>query len=661
MMKAARRSRPKAAGEEEVAPKQKKPPKKAVAKEEIPPAPSGRAQRKTKVEEAPKAKPAGPVKVAITVEELKEKNKLSSEAKRKWAYDNLVAIGEAVDKYYEAKGYYFRRYSKRENGLVTLSWRVRLLPYLGYNELYRKFDFEKPWYMEPNKSLLKYIPKEYVSPERFDTKTNFQLPAHKLFMFGTEGAQRKSNVEDGLEETIMLVEVNDDMAVEWTAPLDFQPGRIDRLSEYLGEVRKDGTFAMWANGWPVLLAKSVTDKQLKAAFTAESGEIPVSGTIHRPISTGDVSSGAVAAKAKPKAVKSTPKAEPPPVVEQVIPREPAPIAGDIEKAMDRLRDVFATKLQQAKSDEKKRSLAKEMLKTANQMKAKPAEGYALSIAAQRIATDSGDAAITIDAVDLRVGLFEIDAYEENLKALGEFANGQKNPEFVKGRNEYTERAIRIIYAAIQENDFLRANKLARTASRYSKAGDSVTDLPKLFLKLQGHLGGAKASFEDAKEHLVSLRINPDDDDAAAGFGEFLCFIKGDWKTGLPMLTRSKNKTLAQIAQMDIDGPESVDEKIAVADSWWELSERGSGVYKQAAINRALLYYNQVYEGMPQSLDKMHVKNQLDSAKLIEPSSPIDICEKIAKSLGVNLEVNLAALASGKYRDDKQKRRDDDDD
>lgn len=653
MLKAARRTRPKDENETENKPRPTKKAAKPTKVASAPPAPSGRAAKKATKSETDQAKPkADPGKETLTVDELKKKSKLSGDARRAWSANNLVAVHAAIEKYYDDKGYYFGRIQKNKNGLECLSWRVALLPYLGYHDLYKRFDLNKPWYMEPNKSLLKYIPKEYVSPERFDTMTNIQLPCSKHLMWHTKKVFKKDAVEDGFDNTIMLLEVNDDEAVEWTAPLDWEPGKIHLLSETMHKLREDGTFAIWASGWPVLLSKKCTDDQLKYAFTSASGDIPVQAQIHQPLTTGPVSRGSVAGKKKPAAaVASKPKsAAPPPKPKVQIKRDPLPAELDIANAMKRLRTVFEEEMAAAKDTPKQRSLAKKFLNVAKTLKAKPDEAYALLVAAERLATTATDAKTLIEAIDARVGQFEVDAFQENLASLSTFADQRLNPRLIEGGDEFVKRAIYVIYAATQEDEFLRANKLARAAGRLTRSGSSPGEIrvPKLLSKLQGHLGAAQAAYDDAKEYLAILRIDPQDDEAASRFGQFLCFNKGDWKTGLPLLGRTSNDDLAAVIRMEIEGVKTDDEVVALADGWWELAQRTSGVYRQAAINRATLYYERAFKEMPHGLERMHVKNQLSSVKETDPSSPLALIEELAKIYKLNLEQNLASLATSKF-------------
>ena len=76
--------------------------------------------------------------------------------------------------------------------------------------------------------------------------------------------------EDGLENSIILVEVNDDKSVIWTQPADlaFDPRRP---REGLGALRRDGFFAVWGGGELTVVPTGSGD--LRAAFTVDGGDL----------------------------------------------------------------------------------------------------------------------------------------------------------------------------------------------------------------------------------------------------------------------------------------------------------------------------------------------------------------------------------------------------
>lgn len=651
MMRAARRARPKDDEEDE---KKAPPPRQDVAKTEAPVSQDGQPANDDAAEDQPEV-------VLTPIEERKPEEPLTVAQRRKMAYSNLEKIAEALHKYSTERKGFPARYTKTNSGIPALSWRVELLPYLGHQDLYNQFDKNTPWNKEPNKSLLKFIPDVYVSPERFDTKTNFMGPANEKFIFGLEDRMRRLHrVEDGLENTIMLVEVGDDQAAEWTAPVDFSPKDTKHLSAVLRGHRGDGTFAAWANGWTVLLARGLTDSELENAFTCDAGDGQVAGKIHREVSLRDPSDAAIAAEeaSKKMDIASGDPSEmesddasgsrPPSVasnlpIEPAMTRNPIPKSSELADANEKLRRIYAAQIRDAKTDEEKTKLVKTMLKDAGKMDSDLAGAYALQSAAMKMAIDAAAPAQLIQAIDQRVGLFEVDAYEENVSNLvsfGESLSG-RDPETVSG-DEFMDRAVQVIRAGIVDNDFMRASAVARIAYRLT-GQKRDEEIPKLLNKLRIQLGAAQKEFDKAKDSLALYRIDPSDAASGATFGRFLCFIKGDWDTGLPLIAAAGNQEVMEVAKMDLEGAKTNEDKVALGDAWWALSRRARGAYRQAAQDRAVMWYEQAYARLPDSLDRLHVKNRIDEADESDGSSPLALSVQLADEMSVDLTVSLAAL------------------
>src|SRR5262245_23624397 len=66
---------------------------------------------------------------------------------------NLRQIGIAVHEYIDHWKCFPPAYLADAAGRPAHSWRVLLLPYLGYEELYKQYDFNEPW-DGPNNSRL---------------------------------------------------------------------------------------------------------------------------------------------------------------------------------------------------------------------------------------------------------------------------------------------------------------------------------------------------------------------------------------------------------------------------------------------------------------------------------------------------------------------------
>lgn len=155
-------------------------------------------------------------------------------------------------------------------------WRVALLPFLDEMDLYRQFQLDEPWGSEHNLSLSKKIPSVYRSPGK-------RLPAGKTTYQATVGEglameplqkMRFQNILDGLSNTIMVVEVNDDAAVIWCKPEDLEIDMADPMDN-LGKARQGGFYVAMADGAVRFVSQNIDVTLFKALLTRAGGEAVV--------------------------------------------------------------------------------------------------------------------------------------------------------------------------------------------------------------------------------------------------------------------------------------------------------------------------------------------------------------------------------------------------
>jgi len=170
-----------------------------------------------------------------------------------------------------------------ENGVPYLSWRVHLLPFLGYGDLYNEFHLDEPWDSPHNIQLLDKMPEEFRSRglEADSTKTGFQVfmgeGAYEYSSAGTAGiynlykGPRLRDINDGTSFTIGIIETLPQDAVEWTRPdgdIAFDPndplGSLTLPSDYFHAFMFDGGVSTFN---PYL-----SDEELAAFITFDGGE-----------------------------------------------------------------------------------------------------------------------------------------------------------------------------------------------------------------------------------------------------------------------------------------------------------------------------------------------------------------------------------------------------
>lgn len=76
----------------------------------------------------------------------------------------LQHIQMAMECYHEANGCYPPQFLVDRQGRPAHSWRILLLPYLGYEGLYQRYHFDEPWSGPHNRLLATEMPEEYRSP-----------------------------------------------------------------------------------------------------------------------------------------------------------------------------------------------------------------------------------------------------------------------------------------------------------------------------------------------------------------------------------------------------------------------------------------------------------------------------------------------------------------
>jgi len=145
--------------------------------------------------------------------------------------------------------HYYTRYERfpppairGKDGQALLSWRVTLLPILGEQTLYDRFQFDKPWDSPHNHALLAEMPSFYAAPNRPDAvppNTVYQVfvgPGTPLDAVAPPVRVPGTDLPvPMLEELFLIVEAAH--AVPWTKPEDL-PYTADGPLPPLGSVMR---------------------------------------------------------------------------------------------------------------------------------------------------------------------------------------------------------------------------------------------------------------------------------------------------------------------------------------------------------------------------------------------------------------------------------------
>ena len=222
-------------------------------------------------------------------------------ANREQTQKQLKRIADAFHDYQEELHHYppsGRSYPNSGQGEpeMMLSWRVRILPQLGHRELYEKFRLEEPWDSPANKALIDQMPDVYRSaflPED-EPKTLFlgcvlpkdgisekQFPLFHSTVFdqivAPDGRRRAgfgqakmADMHDGTRNTILLVEGDQDQAVIWTKPDDWELDP-DQPLRGLGNLRPGGFHIVTVYGEARFITSEIDPDELVSLFLLDDG------------------------------------------------------------------------------------------------------------------------------------------------------------------------------------------------------------------------------------------------------------------------------------------------------------------------------------------------------------------------------------------------------
>ena len=187
----------------------------------------------------------------------------------------LGEVFKALDLYAnDNNGKYPPAFTKSAQGSPLLSWRVLILPYIEQQNLFNKFNQNEPWDGPTNKPLLSFMPKMYLSSGNYDVntafKTTFLAPVAKETIFSPAGGVTKNSVTDGLSNTILVVDADDDFATEWTRPVDLN---VNAQNPALGLTNSNpaGFMALFGDG-SVKVTPNRPLPNVWAMFTIGGGE-----------------------------------------------------------------------------------------------------------------------------------------------------------------------------------------------------------------------------------------------------------------------------------------------------------------------------------------------------------------------------------------------------
>jgi prepilin-type processing-associated H-X9-DG protein len=191
--------------------------------------------------------------------------------------NHLKQLGLAMHNYHSNRNTFPPAYTTAKDGKPLLSWRVHRLPFLDAKALYDEFHLDEPWDSPHNKGLISRMPPFYACPSarpslRIAGKTTYLTPRGPAAIFpGAEGIKIQ-DITDGTSNTILVVDADDDSAVTWTKPDDWEVAPEFKTQGLFGH-HEGGTNFLFGDGAVRFLTQKVAPGVLQKLTTHNGGEV----------------------------------------------------------------------------------------------------------------------------------------------------------------------------------------------------------------------------------------------------------------------------------------------------------------------------------------------------------------------------------------------------
>jgi hypothetical protein len=315
-------------------------------------------------------------------------------------------------------------------------------------------------------------------------------------------------------------------------------------------------------------------------------------------------------------------------------RLPLPPQEKVEEALALIRDAYEADYRAAKESGEPEQLIAQLNGLASG-EADPVRKYALFVEAENVASAHDNFKKAVELLDARAELFRIDGLALRSDLLKRLAGPKVSADL-----ELCDQAMDTAQKAMRSERFDLASEAAALAVSIAKAIDREqkaamrkqrkkdggnfvappsigVELVKKSTALQAQVTATEKLFEQYGDAVQKAKSSPDSPSANAVIGSYLCFVRQDWKAGLPALAKSDFKEFSALAANDLEltaapSPMDAQKAFELAGKWWTAAESNgvSADHESAIKDHAATLYADIADRLSDTLQKRVAASRL---------------------------------------------------
>ncbi|HEY7326824.1 MAG TPA: hypothetical protein VH592_04250 [Gemmataceae bacterium] len=280
---------------------------------------------------------------------------------------------------------------------------------------------------------------------------------------------------------------------------------------------------------------------------------------------------------------------------------PVPDAAVLRSTSEEIRDIYKAEYA-SKDAAAQAALAGKLLQRGLKQFETAERRFGFLREASDVAARAGDMVLSFRALDELAKYFAVEELPIKAAAIQQAAKAGRT---LSTNKVIVDTALALIVAAVQVDDYDTAERAAKAATEAAfKAGIPYTDV-----QLQAkEIGRIKKHYLAVKPALATLAAQPNDAEANRLVGTFLCFQKGDWQKGLPLLARGSDARLKELAEKDLAAPSAADAQAALGNGWWQLGMQEKDQAKANLLERACYWYERALPDLLPTVRAKLLKN-----------------------------------------------------
>ena len=399
--------------------------------------------------------------------------------------------------------------------------------------------------------------------------------------------------------------------------------------------------------------ESVMDRDLAAALAKDAGYELAEITrllgydfAHESIVLGLDSFFEPGQKAGPPAVDSSVNRSPRDPREPALPTPTAakkaiPEQSAVAKSKALVKELYPKAYARSSAYLERAAQAGEMLNSAITTK-NVCDQYVLLKEACAVASLAGDSNTAIQAINQLDQRYEVDFWKVADQVA---ANCLGNLNSRSQAVELQGHLVSLSQKAVADAFFDEALQMAAKAQQNAKRKIQDVHHAELADRLRDHITEMREISHRGARAIEALKSDPSGKSSHAHAGNYFCFIKKDFQTGLVHWRKSNRINLSSLALAELSYKPEENNQLTIAKQWYEFGSSKKSYVDFQAMNRALHWFELALKSRVGHLNRKSIQSSIDEIKDFLADDPL-------KAGGPNLvasPVNSTVKGEGIYR------------